>query len=108
MSKRTHPVFPRQRQLVVALGERLLAARLRRRIPQIEMAIRMGVSRVTLSKLEAGDPTVGLSVLLRALDALGLAGDIGHLAADDEVGRRLADLQLPRPRRRRVRLPSAS
>jgi transcriptional regulator with XRE-family HTH domain len=65
------------------------------------MAERMGIARQTLIKLEAGDPSVGLSVLLRALDVLGLSGDIDGLAADDQIGRRLEDLRLSRAPRRR-------
>lgn len=103
MGRRTRPVFPRQRQQAEALGQRLELARLRRGVPQTEMAERIGVSRPTLIKLEAGDPSVGLSVLLRALDVLGLSGDVDRIAADDEVGRRLEDVRLSRAPRRRVR-----
>src|SRR6266540_5069998 len=102
MSKRTRPVFPRQRQRAEALGERLQLARLRRGVPQTEMAARIGVSRMTLGRLEAGDPSVGLSVLLRALDVLGLATDVDRIAAEDEIGRRLQDLRLSRAPRRRA------
>jgi transcriptional regulator with XRE-family HTH domain len=101
MSKHTRPVFPRQRRQAEALGERLALARLRRQVPQTEMAERMGIARQTLIKLEAGDPSVGLSVLRRALDVLGLSGDIDGLAADDQIGRRLEDLRLSRAPRRR-------
>ncbi|HEX9269851.1 MAG TPA: helix-turn-helix transcriptional regulator [Candidatus Limnocylindria bacterium] len=102
MSKRTRPVFPRQRQRAEALGERLQLARLRRGVPQTEMAARIGVSRMTLGRLEAGDPSVGLSVLLRALDVLGLATDVDRIAEEDEVGRQLEDLRLSRAPRRRA------
>ncbi|MBA3296060.1 MAG: helix-turn-helix transcriptional regulator [Acidobacteria bacterium] len=103
MSKRTAPIFPRQKQQVETLGQRLALARLRRQIPQIEMAERMGVSRQTLIKLEAGDVSVGLSVLLRALDLLGLGADIERIAAEDDIGRRLEDVRLSRAPRRRTR-----
>lgn len=104
MSKRTTAVFPRERQRTEALGERIQLARLRRGVPQTEMAIRAGVSRGTIAKLEVGDPSVGLSVLLRTLDVLGLADDLEKIAADDAVGRNLADLGLSRsPRTRRAR-----
>lgn len=104
MSKTTRPVFPRQQQQAEALGRRLELARLRRRVPQTEMAARMGIARSTLIKLEKGDVRVGLSVLLRALDVLGLAPDIDRIAAEDEIGRRLEDVRLsrsPRASRRR-------
>ena len=95
-------MFPRQRQRAEALGERLQLARLRRGVPQTEMAARIGVSRMTLGRLEAGDPSVGLSVLLRALDVLGLATDVDRIAEEDEVGRQLEDLRLSRAPRRRA------
>ena len=101
MTKRTRPIFPRQRRQAEALGERLQLARLRRGVPQTEMAARMGVSRMTLIKLEAGEVSVGLSVLLRALDVLGLSGEIDRIAVEDALGRRLEDLRLSRAPRRR-------
>ena len=91
MSKRTLPTYPRYARLAEALGVRIRAARLRRRLSQTEMAERIGVSRLTLRSLERGDLSVGLGVLVRALGVLGLEDDIARLAADDEVGRRLAD-----------------
>jgi transcriptional regulator with XRE-family HTH domain len=104
MSKHTPAVFPRQKRQAEELGRRLALARLRRGVPQAEMAARMGISRQTLIKLEAGDPSVGLSVLLRALDVLGLSGEVDTVASQDEVGRRLEDVRLSRaPRRRPAR-----
>jgi transcriptional regulator with XRE-family HTH domain len=101
MSKRTLPTYPRYRRLAESLGERVRTARLRRRMSATEMAERMGVSRVTLHSLEQGDLSVGLGVLVRALGVLGLDEDLAAVAADDEVGRRLADAALTRSRRRK-------
>lgn len=100
--KRTPPTFPRHERLGMTLGERLRMARLRRRMSATEMAERMGVSRTTLHSLEAGDLSVGLGVLVRALGVLGLDEDLDRLAADDELGRRLQDAD-PRPVRRTAR-----
>lgn len=55
------------------------------------MAERMGITRNTLMSLERGELSVGLGVLVRALGVLGLEDDMDRLAAEDEVGRRLAD-----------------
>jgi transcriptional regulator with XRE-family HTH domain len=64
------------------------------------MAQRVGVSRMTIYKLERGDLSVGLGILVRALGVLGLDADLDLLARDDELGRRLQDVSLPtRPRR---------
>ncbi len=102
MSKQTLPSFPRYQRLAEALGERMRLARLRRRMSATEMAERMGVSRMTLYSLEKGDLSVGLGVLVRALGILGLDEDLNRLAADDELGRRLADAAA-RPARRTKR-----
>lgn len=94
------PVFPRQQHQAEALGDRIRLARLRRGISQQELAARIGVSRKTMVKLEAGDASIGLAVLLRTLDVLGLADSIDQLAAQDEIGRRLEDIQRTRAPRR--------
>jgi transcriptional regulator with XRE-family HTH domain len=99
MSKVTQPVFPRHRQAAEAMGRRLRLARERRRMPAAELAQRAGVSRMTISKLEHGELSVGLGVLVRALGVLGLDGDIDVIARDDELGRRLQDATMPRPHR---------
>ena len=82
------------------MGERIQVARLRRRLTVTEMAERMGVSRPTLNRLEQGDLSVGLGVLVRALGVLGLEEDLEALAANDELGRRLADAAITTRRRR--------
>ncbi len=104
MAKHTLPSFPRYQRLAGSLGERLRVARLRRRMSATEMAERMGVSRMTLYSLEKGDLSVGFGVLVRALGVLGLEGDLDRLAADDELGRKLADAAA-RPSRRAKRAP---
>jgi transcriptional regulator with XRE-family HTH domain len=104
MSNRTLPTYPRYARLGISLGERLRVARLRRRISQVEMAERMDVDRNTLMSLERGELSVGLGVLVRALGVLGLEEDLDRLAADDEIGRLLADARA-RPSRRSKRGP---
>ena len=102
MAKRTPPTHPAARRAIQSLGERLRAARLRRRMTQAIMAERVGVSVPTLKKLEEGDPTTSLATAIRVLAVLGLAGDIDRIAAEDKLGRQLQDseLALPRPGRR--------
>lgn len=99
--------FPAAARQMTALGQRLRAARLRRGISTILFAERMNVSRDTLNRLEKGDHTIALGTYLRALRVLGLDKDLDLLAQDDELGRKLQDLQLPmlrKPRGRRVAL----
>lgn len=99
MSRRVLPTHPRHRGQLVALGNRLRAARLRRKLTQAVLAERVGVTLPTLRKLEAGDPSASLATVIRVLQVLGLAGDIDKLAAQDELGRELQDLELKQPRR---------
>jgi len=99
MAKQTLPAFPRYRRTAEGLGDRLRLARLRRRISATEMAERVGVSRMTIYKLERGDLSVGFGILVRTLGVLGLDADLDLIARDDELGRRLQDVSLRRPRR---------
>ena len=99
MPRLTPPTHPRHRAQLAALGERLRAARLRRKLTQAVLAERVGVSLPTLRKLEAGDPSSSMASVVRVLQALGLAQDIDKLAALDELGRELQDIELRRPRR---------
>lgn len=71
------------RRALVELGRGLATARRRRRIPQQLLAERMLVSRQTVQRLEAGDPTVGLGVLASALFVLGMTSRLEALAAPD-------------------------
>lgn len=106
MGRSTRPVFPRAQARLSGLGERLRQARLRRHVPQVELAARVGVSRETISRLEQGDARVSLAVLTRVLGVLGFEEDLDLLAGKDELGQRLQDLELPsRPRARRSGTP---
>jgi transcriptional regulator with XRE-family HTH domain len=96
-------VFPQERRLLAALGERLKLARLRRRLTTTAVAQRAGISRTSLYNAESGDPGATLGTYLRILAVLGLDGDINALAADDKVGRKLQDLELTPARKPRVR-----
>jgi transcriptional regulator with XRE-family HTH domain len=102
MAKRTPPTHPAQRRQLAALGQRLRAARLRRKLTQAMLAERVGVTVPTIRKLEGGDASTSLSVVLRALVVLGLSQDIDRLAAEDLLGRELQDSELKRPRHPRT------
>ena len=101
MVKQTPPTFPAGKRQLEALGSRLRAARLRRHLTQAVVAARVGVNKQTLAKLETGNPTTSLATMLRVLQVLGLGTDIDRLAADDELGRRLQDMEQPAPPRGR-------
>ncbi|MGO4123845.1 helix-turn-helix transcriptional regulator [Inquilinus sp. YAF38] len=63
------------------MGHDIAVARKRRRIPQQLLADRMLVTRQTLQRLEAGDPTVSLGVLASALFVLGFTSRLEALLA---------------------------
>jgi transcriptional regulator with XRE-family HTH domain len=107
--QRSFPSLARQAQ---ELGERMRLARLRRKLSTVLFAERMGVSRETLRRLEAGDANIALGTYMRALRVLGLDKDIDAVARDDVLGRRLQDLAalgaMPRPRGRTSRRAAAA
>jgi transcriptional regulator with XRE-family HTH domain len=100
MGKTTNPSFPSVLKQLVALGERMRLARLRRKMTAELFSERMGVSRETLRRLENGDPTIAMGTYMRALRVLNLDKDIDALASDDALGRKLQDLELPQPKPR--------
>ena len=55
------------------LGHRVAAARRERRWTLAELAERVGVSVVTIRKVEAGDPTVALGTAFEAAALVGVA-----------------------------------
>ncbi|WP_213307971.1 helix-turn-helix transcriptional regulator [Paraburkholderia sacchari] len=107
MAKATLPAFPSVLKQLESLGERMRLARLRRKMTAELFSERMGVSRETLRRLENGDPTIAMGTYMRALRVLGLDGNIDSLARDDELGRKLQDLDLPQPQKRK-RTPKSS
>jgi transcriptional regulator with XRE-family HTH domain len=97
--KKSKPLYPRQQRAASELGARLRLARERRRMPAMELAERADTSRMTIHRLERGDTSVSLGVLVRVLGVLGLVDDLGAVARDDVLGRQLQDAALPRPSR---------
>lgn len=98
MAKNTPSLFPPVLRQLEALGTRLRLARLRRRFSSESVASRAGITRMTLYKVEKGDPGVRLGVYSSVLRVLNLQADLDLLAKDDELGRKLQDLNLPERR----------
>ena len=91
------PVFPKEKEQLSQLGERLKLARLRRKLSSTVVAQRAGISRGSVYKVEAGDPGATLGTYFRVLSVLGLNPDLDAVAADDKLGRKLQDLALTAP-----------
>ena len=76
------------------MGEQIMLARKRRHLSMQDVADRATLTRLTVSKVEHGDPTVAMGIYARVLYALGLERDIALIAADDAIGRDLQDAHL--------------
>lgn len=68
---RSRPLLPQTRQALEILGMRVAEGRRLRGWTAQELAERVGVTRKTLSKVEAGDPSVAVGT---AFEAAALAG----------------------------------
>ena len=76
------------------MGEQIMLARKRRHLSMQDIADRATVTRLTVSKVEHGDPTVSMGIYARVLFALNLEDDITLLASDDSLGRQLRDAEM--------------
>jgi len=74
------------RDLMTGLGANLRLARRRRKMSLADLAERLMVSSPTLRKLEMGDPTVSLGVMVTTLWVLGLGDAFKALAAPETDG----------------------
>lgn len=100
MSKKTTVVLPKTQVILEQMGEQIRLARLRRHLSSELVAERAGISRMTLSNIEKGSPSVAIGSYAAVLHALnGMDTDLLLVAKDDELGRKLQDLELT-PRRR--------
>lgn len=77
-----------------ALGENIKLARKRRKFTSLQVAERAGIDRSTLTNIEKGSPSVSIGAYFNVLRVLNLQDDFFKLAADDELGRKLQDLEL--------------
>lgn len=97
------------RRALRKLGQDIRDARRRRRIPVAIMAERTSISRVTLHRIELGEPGVGMGAYATALFVLGLLNRLSDLAdaRHDAVGLAIDEEHLPQ-RIRRARKPAAA
>lgn len=90
-----------QRQLLLQLGDRLKRLRKAQGLGTVEMAQRVGISRTTLSAIEAGDPAPSIGNYLRVMSVLGIGGELALLAGDvmhpAPAGSAAARSRRPRP-----------
>lgn len=102
-----HESYPSEvNDLLRSYGDRVRTARMRRQWSQAELAERMAVERRTVSRLEKGNPGVGVGALLAALWVLDLWDTARNVAepAADKVGVFLEKQRAPkRAGRRKVK-----
>ena len=91
------------RRALIKLGADIRDARRRRRIPTTVMAQRAMISRMTLNKIEKGEPSVGLGMYATVLFVLGMTDRLSDLADPkyDATGLRLEGELLPQRIRQR-------
>lgn len=94
MGKNTVVLLPSVQKVLTELGENIKLARLRRGLSSELVAERAGISRATLVNVEKGSPSVAMGIYMSVLNSLGLEKDILLVGKDDELGRKLQDLQL--------------
>ncbi len=107
MGRTTVTLLPALQKSLTEIGENIRLARLRRRLSAEQVSERAGVTRTTLRGIERGDPSVSFGVYANVLFCLGLERDLTLLGRDDELGRKLQDVQLTIKRRAPRRVKSS-
>lgn len=97
MAKKPHPLTPETLTANVRLGAAIRDARVRRRLTQAQLADRVGCGKVTIGRLEAGDPGVSVGTALEVLATLQREWleDVVSIPEQDQQGRKLERLRLP-------------
>jgi len=94
MAKKKQILFPKHKEVLKQMGENIKLARKRRKLTTTQVAERADIVRKTLYQIEQGNPSVAMGAYFNVLRVLGLQNDFLKLAADDEFGRKLQDLDL--------------
>ena len=72
------------REECTRLGARLARLRIARKVKQTDAALRSGLSRNTVYRLEKGDPGLALGQILRYLDAIAPGSTLLELLAETD------------------------
>ena len=95
MSRKGATVLPQTQKILSQMGEQIKLARLRRNLSVELVSERAGISRATLWNVEKGSPSVAIGIYAAVLHALNnMDSDLLLIAKDDELGRKLQDLEL--------------
>jgi transcriptional regulator with XRE-family HTH domain len=94
MTTKKQTVFPKYDFILGQIGENIKLARKRRKLTMVQVAERADIGRSTLYLIEMGNSSVAMGAYFNVLRVLGLQNDFLKLAADDQLGRKLQDLEL--------------
>ncbi len=95
MGRKAVVVLPQTERILSQMGEQIKMARLRRNLSVELVAERAGISRASLWAVEKGTPSVAIGIYAVVLHALNrMDQDLLLVAKDDELGRKLQDLDL--------------
>ena len=96
MPKKTIVLLPETEKILEQMGLQIKYARLRTKLTSELVAERAGISRATLVSIEKGSPSVAMGCYAAVLHALNyMDKDFLLVSKDDELGRKLQDLDLP-------------
>jgi transcriptional regulator with XRE-family HTH domain len=77
-------ISPHQREECARLGALLARLRIARKVKQTDAALRAGLSRNTVYRLEKGDPGLALGQVLRYLEAIAPGRTLLDLLAEND------------------------
>lgn len=89
-------IFPKQQQVLTHLGENIRLAITRRKLSINIVAQRTGINPKTVQAIAKGSPSVSIGHYVVVLSAIGLLDDLANVAQDDELGRKLQDINMKR------------
>ena len=99
MGKKSVVILPQTNKILMTMGEQIKLARLRRKLSSELVSQRAGISRATLWSVEKGSPSVAIGIYAAVLHALNnMDSDLLLIAKDDELGRKLQDIELLKQR----------
>lgn len=93
-----HRPPPAARRAIRKLGDDIRTARLRRNLSMEIVADRAATTRSTLTRIEKGDPAVGIGIVAAVLQALNLLDGLEGLAdaSNDSLGLSISRTNLPK------------
>ena len=75
------------------------------KLTMVQVAKRANISRKTLWHIEKGSEHISIGMVLQVLSVLGFKNELGDIAKDDLLGRKLQDMDLTTKRRGRKSNP---